>query len=66
MKEFAVDVAAFDILGDMSIIALGTFIANESPRELAVNRQLDLVPPETGINGDFGVGIKHVWNVILR
>ncbi|KAI0474592.1 hypothetical protein F4859DRAFT_521700 [Xylaria cf. heliscus] len=29
-KEFAVDVAIFDILGDMSIIALGKFIANES------------------------------------
>ncbi|KAI1099779.1 hypothetical protein F4804DRAFT_69463 [Jackrogersella minutella] len=29
MKQFAVDVAIFDILGDMSIIALGNFIASE-------------------------------------
>ncbi|KAK7754992.1 Type I Iterative PKS [Diatrype stigma] len=29
MKQFAVDVAIFDILGDMSIVALGNFITSE-------------------------------------
>lgn len=30
MKQFSVDVAVFDILGDMSIVSLGNFIASES------------------------------------
>lgn len=29
LKQFAVDVAVFDILGDISIVALGNFIASE-------------------------------------
>jgi hypothetical protein len=52
MKEFAVDVAIFDILGDMSIFALGNFIANElragpnsEDQRKTIHSRLPLVEP---------------------